>query len=151
MESKEKTFGAILNAMQRYCAKRETCVYDIKRKLGYYQLSEENKEKILDELIKEGFLNEERYAKVFVRDKFKFNKWGRIKIGYQLRAKMIPENLISIAMQEINYEDYSQLLTDEMSKKLKANKTDTDKAKIVRSLQSKGFELDLILKIWDNI
>ena len=146
METKEKTYGSALNAMQKYCAKRETCIFDLKRKLGYYNLSEENKSKILDELIKEGFVNEERYARIFVRDKFRLNKWGKIKIGYHLRTKGIPGNIIEIALQqEISEEDYIELLNAEIAKKA-AELNNQDNGKIVRTLQSKGFELDLIMQ-----
>lgn len=151
MEPKEQTYGSALNAMQRYCAKRETCIFDIKRKLGYYQLSEEKKIKIIDELLHEGFVDEERYAKIFVRDKFKLNKWGKIKIKYHLKAKMVSEKIITAAFHEINPSDYEQVLNEEISKKVKGKKSETDKARIVRSFQSRGFELDLILKAWDGI
>lgn len=146
MNSKEQTYGSALNAMQRYCAKHETCLFDIKRKLNYYNLSEEDKLKILEELVKEGFINEERYTKIFVRDKFRLNKWGKIKISYQLRTKAIPEKLISSALEEIKDEEYEQVLVDEIVKKINSFNEEFDRGKVIRNLQSKGFELELILQ-----
>ncbi len=140
-----------LNAMQRYCAKQETCTFDIKRKLGYYQLSDEEKTEVIENLVNEGFVDEERYARIFVRDKFKLNKWGRIKIGFQLKAKMIPDGLINKSLSEISKDDYEQTLEEEVRKKVKRNNSPEDKAKIVRHFQSRGFELDFILRAWDNL
>jgi regulatory protein len=151
LDSRGQTYGSALISMQSYCAKRETCCFDIKQKLNRYKLSEDEKSRIIDELINEKFIDEERYARAFVRDKFRFNKWGKIKIGYHLRAKGISDSIIQHGMQEIDTENYTEHLKLEIKKKISNQKTDVDKSKIIRTFQSKGFELDLILKAYDSV
>ena len=76
------------------CSRQEKCSSEIREKLEKFNLPGEDVEKVLHSLKKEGFIDESRYAGMFVRDKLRFNRWGRVKIRYMLSARKIPEEII---------------------------------------------------------
>ena len=71
----------------RYCSKAEHCIDDVRQKLWTWKVPTEEHDDIINTLIDNNFINEQRYAEAFVKDKFRFNHWGRIKISLMLRAK----------------------------------------------------------------
>ena len=72
-----------------YCAKAERCKCEVLHKLQLWGAPEEHEENILAHLVKEGYIDESRYAKAFVRDKYRFSQWGTMKISQALRLKRI--------------------------------------------------------------
>ncbi len=143
-------YNKILNSLRRFCGKSEKCSFDVLKKLEYYNLSEQQKHKIIETLKKEKFIDEERYAKAFVNDKIKFNKWGKIKIYYGLKLKKIPEKIINKYLDNINENEYIQVLTELIEHKNSTiNEEDPYKKKsaLYRFATSKGFEYDVIEKI----
>ena len=136
------------------CSKSEKCSNEIRFKLAGWGLNEDDAALVLERLIDEKFVDDERYAKSYVRDKFRFNKWGKVKIAYQLRASRIDSGIIDAALAEIDEDAYWELLVDLISEKnrtLKAANQYDRKAKLMRFAQSKGFEMDLIYPALDEI
>lgn len=133
---------ALLRA-QNLCAEKEKCESDIRQKLYEWKLPPENHDSIIKSLVKDKFIDEQRYAIFFAKDKFNYNKWGKIKIEYALKHKNIPSDFITVALNGISETDYDKLLENELIKKLKTIK-DTDeytiKSKLVRFATSRGFE-----------
>lgn len=132
---------------ESYCAYQERAQQEVRDKLYEWGLHQEDVEQIISDLISENFLNEERFAKAFVLGKFRMQAWGKIKIKQHLKAKRVSEPLIKIAMREIDLDDYEDKLEELIAKKLPSNISKlslADKAKLVRYLQSKGYESDLI-------
>ena len=74
-----------LSKVRSLCARQEQCRQDILLKLFKWEISVSDSEQILETLEQEGFIDHLRYARSFTVDKFKFNKWGRIKIRWMLR------------------------------------------------------------------
>lgn len=144
----------VLNRAKRLCSVQEKCIFDIKKKLQNWEISEENYNIIINTLVKEGFINETRYATAFVNDKFRFAKWGKIKIAYALKGKKISDSDIYKALNTIDDTDYFLLVEKEIKKKLKIIK-DSDKnklkAKLFRFSQSKGFESDLSFQVINKL
>ena len=137
-----------LSLITRYCSIEERCISDTREKLNKYDLSENDIEEIIEFLKKEKYIDEVRYSAAFVNDKFRFNKWGKYKITYSLKRKLIPEAIISKALQNISDKDSKQLLKSELQKKLKClPKADEHilKGKLYRFAASRGFENDLII------
>ena len=102
---------------------------------------------IIDKLVEEDYINEERFARAFVKDKFRFNHWGRVKITTHLKALNISSENISIGMQEIDEEEYAKKLDEIVEKKRKTIKNGTDyeiRAKLLRHALSRGFEYELV-------
>ncbi|MCF8362431.1 MAG: RecX family transcriptional regulator [Prolixibacteraceae bacterium] len=138
-----------LSKCMALCSKSEKCISDIRNKLEKWQLPDGETQIIIDSLIDEKFIDEQRFAESFVRDKFRFNYWGKIKITYHLKAKGISSADIAHAMQEINEEEYFITLKELLTQKNKSVKAETDyerKAKLIRFAQGRGFDYDMINK-----
>lgn len=136
------------------CSKAEKCSDDIRRKLDAWHIHEEDQTEILSILKKETFIDDARYARFYVRDKYKFNKWGRNKITWQLKAKNIEQTLIDDALSQIKEDDYYLILLELLQKKQKSLKANSEyelRAKLFRYASSKGFEGDVIHTLIDKI
>ena len=147
-------FKETLQKIKFLCSKQEKCSNEIKFKLAERNLTEQEIEKILMILSGENFINDERYAISFAHDRLKFNKWGKIKIQYQLRQKGIFDNYISNALEKIDNSEYKQILKAEITKKYKGIHTSNKyelKSKLMRFGQSRGFETDLVFQVIDEL
>jgi regulatory protein len=91
------------------CAGSEMCYSEIRRKLIPLGINGDDTDKILNLLTRGKFIDEERYAGAFVKDKFRYNKWGRVKIGAALKMKKIPDEIISNALESIDDAEYLDL------------------------------------------
>lgn len=148
--SDNSLYQTALNRAMALCSSREYCCDDIRTKLKNLGLGSADCEKALETLRKEKFIDEERYSAAYARDKFRYNKWGKIKIAAGLRQRKIPENLIIKALQSIDYEEYTKMiksLIEAQRKKVKAKNPYEMKAKLMRFGLSKGFESNLIYEI----
>lgn len=119
-------------------------------KLG---VSREEAVEWMDRLRAGGFLDEERFARLYARGKFNGRKWGRVKIMDQLRAKGIPQTTILDALDEIPEETYLQVLEEEFAKKWRETKGGNHwdkKGRVMRYLRQKGYETDLILAVFNR-
>lgn len=139
-----------LTQMQRWCSVKEYCKQDILKKLNKSNLNQEEKIKIIDELIKHNFINELRYVKAFIHDKLYLSKWGITKIKYALKQKEINPELYQNILQEIEEEKYIQSFFPVAKAKWKSLK-ETDpylrKQKLIRYLMGRGVEYDIAEKI----
>jgi regulatory protein len=136
-----------LSKAMAICSKAEKCVSDIQQKLNDWGIEQADSQKIIKTLIAEKFIDEERYTRYFVRDKFRFNQWGKVKIVFMLKSKKIPTAQIDEALLEINDENYLELLVKLLKDKAKKTKFVNEydkKGKLVRFAQSKGFEFEAI-------
>ena len=152
--SEKLLYKTALNKAMAQCSKREYCKSDIHTKLDQWGIGVSDKERIIEELEKENFINEGRYAKAFVRDKFNYNKWGKIKMASHLKVKMISGNILKEALDSIDNEIYiktlNELITSHKRTVKSKNKYDL-KAKLLRYGLSKGFESYLLYDILNNI
>lgn len=143
------TVTEALAKMQKFCAYQERCMQDVRSKLYQFGIKNSEAEFVIAELISEKYINEERFAKTFARGKFRINRWGKVKIEVALKQKNISPFCIKKGLQEISSGEYSKTI-QLLIKKLSINKQDltkTEKAKIIRSLLSKGFEIAQIQKV----
>ncbi len=136
------------------CSHQEQCRQDILAKLSKWEVSEPDSEKIMQILEKEGFVDHNRYASSFANDKLKFNKWGRVKIRWMLRQKDISEDTIENALSLFNDDEYINILSAELRKKIKSLKPENEydrKGKLVQFATQRGFEYEIILKVINKI
>ena len=141
------TADEILYKLAAKCSTSEQCLSDIEAKLSRYDLTEEERTHILRHLIEEQYIDDRRYAEAFVRDKYRFNKWGRIKIAQGLRMKGIDRETISIAMEAIDQEEYLDILRDLIKAKRKSTRGKNDyeiNGKLYRFATGRGFEYEAI-------
>jgi regulatory protein len=136
------------------CSKREYCREDIHVKLLSWGNNEKDCDKILNTLEKENFINEIRYCEAFTRDKFRYNKWGKVKIATHLKSKKIPSEKINKALDLIDNELYINTLKDLLAvrnKNITAKNQYDLKGKLLRYGLSKGFESSLLYDILNDI
>ena len=137
------SYDEILYKMAAKCSTSEQCMSDIEAKLSRYDLTEEERTRILRHLVEEKYIDDRRYAEAFVRDKYRFNKWGRIKIAQGLRMKGIDSETISTAMKAIDEAEYLDILRDLIKAKRKSTRGKNDyeiNGKLVRFATGRGFE-----------
>ena len=136
--------------MMALCARRETCSYDVRQKLRRLELSHDEVEEIVHRLQKNQFIDDQRYARAYIREKLEINRWGRTKISYMLRSKGISSETISRLLAESKPENYEDNLDELLRKKLKQLPAGEDRyksrAKLIRFAASRGFEADLIFE-----
>ncbi|MCR4765318.1 MAG: RecX family transcriptional regulator [Bacteroidaceae bacterium] len=130
------------------CSRSEHCIADIQEKL-YQWGFEGDAESIIGALQKQGFINEERYTRAYINDKYRFAKWGRIKIEQGLRQKRIPSQLYHHLMEEvIDTDEYRQILRDLLKQKRKTLKESDEymlRTKLSRFALQRGFTYEEVL------
>ena len=139
--------GMVLQKIQYFCSYQERCIRDTEKKLKDWAVQKKLIPSIISQLKEEGYINEERFAKVYAGSKFRINKWGRQKIEFELKLKRIPEVLIQKGIEEIDEEDYQQVLRDLIQRKQKEiipEKNLNIREKIITFVQGKGYEMELI-------
>ncbi|NVO09642.1 MAG: RecX family transcriptional regulator [Bacteroidales bacterium] len=144
------TLEKAIQRAQFLCARQERCSYDIMVKLQQWQIPTKDIEKIIANLLENNFINNERYANMFARDKSRFNKWGPIKIAQALRAKRIPEIIIkeSIGGLELKEDDCALIyILNKKASSIKAKSPSDLKAKLIRFGVSRGFEYGRVIEI----
>ena len=144
--SSEHTF--LLNKARKYCSYQERCIAEIKSRLIHWKASERTIEMIIQNLEKEDYINEERYAISFALGKLRNNKWGKNKIFYAMSQKRIPEIYIQMGLNEIDDEEYINTLKFILSSK-KIDEKDEFKRnnKLVRYAVQKGFQASFAWKV----
>ena len=148
--AKPLTPDQVLDKMAKYCAYQERCVKEVRDKLKTFDIAEEDKTKILDYLLDNRFVNDERYAKAFVRGKVNQSGWGINKIRFHLIQKGIDKDIIDEALGQTDEEAYRQRLIEILKTKAKTVKADSDfekKRKLAAYAMQKGFEGPLVWEV----
>lgn len=107
----------MLKKLQKYCAYRDRCHQEVRYKIIEYKVYGDELEEIISELVKENFLNEERYAQSYARGKFRMKKWGRNKIKIELKKRNVSPYCIKKGMKEIDEEEYVSTINNLVEKK----------------------------------
>jgi regulatory protein len=153
MAEKNRNTGAVKRAMA-LCARREMCLSDIGHKLTAWGVEDKDKQKIIDRLVREKYIDERRYAMAFVKDKFRYNKWGKLKLSSALKMKEIPYETIKEALDSIDENLYLKELKSIIAnhrKNLKSKSSYDLKGKLYRHCISKGFESHLIYDLLNDL
>jgi len=119
----------------------------VRSKLFEYGLTSDDADVLLTQLISEGYLNEERFAKTFAGGKFRIKGWGRLRIIHELEAKGLTKNCIQLGLNEIDQTEYEEALEKLLKKKSAAVHEDDDyirRDKIARFAIQRGFEPELV-------
>ena len=152
--AKPLTPDQVLDKMAKYCAYQERSVKDVKDKLKTFDISQEDREKILDYLLDNRFVDDERFAKSFVRGKINQSGWGLIKIRFHLIQKGIDKETIDEALKQTDEEVYRQRLIDVLKTKSKTVKAENDfekMRKLAAYAMQKGFEASLVWEVLKEI
>jgi regulatory protein len=144
----------ILQKIRHFCSYQERYIHEVEEKLKDWTVQRQMIPGIINILQKEGFLNEERFVKAFSGGKFRLNKWGRQKIAFELKLRGIPEAKITVGLTEINESEYRKTLKDLILRKhseITSEKNLTARSKIVNFVAGKGYEMNLILEIMNEL
>lgn len=142
-----KTEREALLTLTAMCAKAEHCEYEMEEKMRRWQLSPEAQSRIMSQLVEGKYVDDERYAQAFVRDKLQFNKWGRRKIDQALWAKNISEEIRQRVLDDIADSEYIDILRPLLTQKRRSISASSDyeeKMKLVKFALSRGFDYDII-------
>jgi len=135
---------------EHYCAYQERAQQEVRDKLYEWGLWPDAIEQIISELIGNGFLNEERFAKAYATGKFRQKGWGKIKIKQGLKLKRVPDVLIKKALVLIDGDAYTAMLTDMLTKKARTLSEKDDykrRYKLQQYALSRGYESDIVLDV----
>ncbi len=142
-----------IQRISKYCAEAERCTHDVKVKLISWEISSDEADIIIEKLRKENFLDDERYTKSYVSEKWNLDHWGRIKIENNLIQKQIPEGIIRYTLSTIDEDEYKIYLEDLLKQKLREVRSDNfmdDARRVHMYAVSKGFENELVKQWLEN-
>ncbi len=129
------------------CARGEHCQYDMLEKMRQWELDEQQQAAIMQRLVGEHYIDEERYTRAFVHDKLEYNQWGPMKIQQALRMKRVDPNIIRRVLEEIDDEVYLRVLEPLLRQKRKtvSGRNDYERdMKVTRWALSRGFSFEQI-------
>lgn len=143
-----------LSKMAQLCARREYSIWDIRLKLSRYNLDERTIDEIIEELVKQRYIDELRFTRSFINDKLRFNKWGKIKIVFALKQKQIPKQVVAEAFKDYSEEELNKELLQLLQAKWKTIKGKSEyerKNKLISFALNRGFEMNHILQCFSKV
>ena len=156
--NKKITPDKALARLQDLCVRSEQCSFDLRRKLYNWGLSADASEKIISSLTADKFIDDERFAEAYTRDKYRFSGWGRMKIKLHLAAKRIDRTTIDSALLAIDDDEYKSLALKALKAKartLKEGNTYEGRTKLYRFGVKRGYETKVVAsliksgKVWE--
>ncbi|WP_028664487.1 regulatory protein RecX [Runella zeae] len=143
----------VLTKAASFCAYQERTLKEVRQRLREWDLPDEEAEPIIQELIAQNYLNEERFARAFAGGKFRVKKWGRLKIRQEMKLKGLANDLIQKSLLEIDGDAYEETLKELLSKKVQSLKGEPSqiKQKLLRFALSRGFESDIVWEVLKEI
>ena len=148
MEVKKETTA--LQAYQKLaalCARSEHCQQEMLDKMRQWGVSDEDQAKVMAHLIKEKYVDDERFAHAFVYDKIRYSKWGRRKVEQALWMKRIDEHISKSILDEVDDEEYLQILRPLLKQKSKSvtGRNEYERTmKLIKFALGRGFTMDII-------
>lgn len=143
-----------LAKLQHYCAYQDRCHQEVRSKLLELEVYGDHLEEVMAQLIEEGFLNEERFARSFARGKFRMKQWGRARIRRELKARQVSDYCIRKGLEEIDEGEYLETLRAMLQKKLESSGEEElgrKKQKAARYALSRGFEAELAWPLLEEL
>ena len=134
------------------CAQAEHCRHEMTEKMHRWGLTEDVRQRVADRLVKERYVDDERFARAFVNDKIRYNKWGRRKVQQALWLKHIDDEIQKRVLDDIDDETYLNVLRPLLKQKRKSLKAASDyelNQKLVRFAYGRGFTFDIIRQCLD--
>ena len=129
------------------CARSEHCQQDMLDKMRQWGIDENEQAEVMERLLKERFVDDERFTRAFVNDKVHYAKWGRRKIEQALWMKRIDEQLARSVLDDVPDEDYVAILRPALKQKRRSTKAASEyemTMKLIKFALSRGFTMDII-------
>ena len=140
----EITETEALNRVAAYCSTAEHCRAEIAEKLQRWGIAYDAIDRIINRLEQEKYIDEERFCRAFINDKYRLAKWGKMKIGQALQLKKISSSVYWPYVNEIDEEEYHAVLQKLLAAKRKSVRAESEyelNGKLVRFALSRGFEM----------
>lgn len=140
--------------IEKYCSYQERSQWQVRKKLMDYGLTAVDADTMLVDLIRDNFINEERFTRAFVFGKFKTKGWGKKKIQQGLLAVGVNPKLIQKTLLELPSEDYSdklEIIAQKKWKLIKGNTTFERQVKLQRFLLGRGYDLEEVIEVTKQI
>mgnify|MGYP000667110040 CR=1 FL=1 len=134
------------------CARAEHCSHEMAEKMRKWDMADDAVARIMERLTKERYVDDERYCRFFVRDKIRYNKWGRRKVEQALYMKRIPGDIAARVLDEVDPDVYADILRPLLAAKRKTTKAASDyelNGKLTRFALGRGFTPDIIRRCLD--
>lgn len=148
---KDRSEKDVILSLEALCVTGEHCLQEMRDKMYRWGVDKEVQERVLEHLVENRFIDEERYARAFVKDKARYNKWGSRKIEQALWAKRIPESIIHEALNVVEPEEYVTTLRSLLkSRKGSGSGSYEDNLRLMRFALGRGFTMDIIRQCIDT-
>ena len=134
------------------CARAEHCSHEMAEKMRKWDMADDAVARVMERLTKERYVDDERYCRFFVRDKIRYNKWGRRKVEQALYMKRIPGDIAARVLDEVAPDVYADILRPLLAAKRKTTKAASDyelNGKLTRFALGRGFTPDVIRRCLD--
>lgn len=134
------------------CARAEHCSHEMAEKMRKWDMADDAVARVMERLVKERYVDDERYCRFFVRDKIRYNKWGRRKVEQALYMKRIPGDIAARVLDEVDPDVYADILRPLLAAKRKTTKAASDyelNGKLTRFALGRGFTPDVIRRCLD--
>ena len=144
---KEATGQQAYQKLTALCARSEHCQQEMLDKMRQWGVAEEEQAQVMERLVKERYVDDERFTRAFVNDKIRYNKWGRRKVEQALWMKRIDEHIAKAVLDEVDDEEYTAILTPMLKQKRRSTKANSDyelNMKLIKYALSRGFTMDII-------
>jgi regulatory protein len=122
-------------------------------KMRRWEIDEDTQARIMEYLVKEKYIDDERYARFFAKDKIRYNKWGRRKVEQAMWQKHIDADIQQRVLSEIDDDEYLLILRPLLKSKCRAVKAANNyemNMKLIRFAMGRGFTMDIIRQCLDN-
>tara|TARA_B100000683_G_scaffold275182_1_gene325171 strand:+ start:9855 stop:10325 length:471 start_codon:yes stop_codon:yes gene_type:complete len=149
-KNKAYNIKEVTDRIQSFCALQDRCQWEVEKKMREWGVEEDIIKNILTDLILEKFIDEQRFSESFCRGKFRIKRWGKLKIKNELKIRKISTSCINKGLDQILDKEYYSVLKELYEKKknsLKDKNQFIQKGKIIKYLQQKGYENDLIWEL----
>lgn len=150
--TKEKTEQEAYLQLAALCAQAEHCEQEMRDKMKRWGMTPQVQDNVVSRLVKERYIDNERFARAFVKDKVRYNKWGRRKVQQALWMKRIDDDIQQRVLDEIDDKEYLDVLVPLLKQKRKSVKANSDyelNQKLVRFALSRGFDYGVIRQCLD--
>lgn len=149
-ESSQPSYEQALSRATALCSRSEHSIADIRHKLRQWGVAPSDTDQIIDQLIDEKYIDEQRYAIAYVRDKYHLQRWGRVKISTMLHLQHISQTDIAQALNEIDPQEYHDNLVHTLQAKRRTLKDQDPRIirdKLLRHAATRGYEVEEIINI----
>lgn len=142
-----KTAEQALASLMRLCARAEKCEADARRLMRGWGVAEQEIEPVVARLVRDRFIDDSRYAAMYVREKANLSGWGAYKIRTFLQRKQIDKATIDEALQQIDPARAADRLIERLQRKARTTKAKSPyelRTKLIRYALSLGFGYEAV-------